>query len=67
MTGGHDFIAKCGNGSEEIDGRCQNNSLYLTNMSPYMKVSNGKTFSGGTFCSLKKRFLSIFKFCASVT
>ena len=37
LTGGHDFIAKCGNGSEEIDGRCQNNSLYLTNMSPYMK------------------------------
>ena len=39
MTGGHDVIAKRGNGSEEIDGRWQNNSLYLTNMSPgwYMK------------------------------
>ena len=67
MTGGHDFIAKCGNGSEEIDGRWQNNSLCLTNMSPGVlwKVSNDKTLSGETFCSLEKHLLSIFKFCAS--
>ena len=28
------FITKCGNGSEEIAGRRQNNSLCQTNMSP---------------------------------
>ena len=28
-------------------------------------VSNRKTLSGETFCSLEKRLLSIFKFCAS--
>ena len=30
----HVFIAKCSNGSEEIAGRRQNNSLCQTNMSP---------------------------------
>ena len=29
------------------------------------EVSNRKTLSGETFCSLEKRLLSIFKFCAS--
>ena len=60
-------FAKCGNGSKEIAGRWQNNSLCQTYVSRALlkcKVSYRKILSGETLCFLEKRLLSLFKFCA---
>ena len=56
----HVFIAKCSNGSEEIAGRRQNNSKYVS----WVLVSNRKTLSSETFCFTEKCLLSIFNFSA---
>ena len=51
-------IAICGNRSEEIAGRCQNNSLcqrYLLGV--VYKVLNRKILSGETFCFPEKSLL----------
>ena len=63
------FIAKHGNGREEIACRwkqktaCQTKQICLVGV--VCKVSNRKTSSGEIFCFLGKRLLSIFKLCAS--
>ena len=53
--------------AKKLLAKGQTNSLCQTNMSPVCicEVSNRKTLSGETFCFLEKRWLSIFKFCAS--
>ena len=63
------FIAKHGNGREEIACRwkqktaCQTKQICLVGV--ICKVSNRKTSSGEIFCFLGKRLLSIFKLFAS--
>ena len=59
--------AKCGNGSKEIAGRWQNNSLcqiYVSQALLKCKVSYRKILFGRTLYFLEKRLLSLFKFCA---
>ena len=59
-------ISKCGNGSEEIAGRWQNNSLCQTDVRVlHVKFWIEKHCLVKHFCFLEKRLLSIFKFCAS--
>ena len=63
------FIAKHGNGNEEVACRwkqktaCQTKQICLLGV--ICKVSNRKRSSGEIFCFLGKRLLSIFKLCAS--